>query len=161
MLDAVLRIYDYNLQQLRKLVQDIPDDQMCSFAGPLVNHPAWVLGHLCQTADLAGVLLGLEPTLPDGWAERYGRGSTPAEDPSRYESKTELLDRLQTLHERVAGALRDRDAASLDVPTPHERLKTRFPTLAEALVFILIGHESIHLGQLTAWRRAKGLPSAS
>jgi hypothetical protein len=43
----------------------------------IVNHPAWVIGHLtysCQ--ELIGVI-GLPAWLPDGWAERFGTGIVP------------------------------------------------------------------------------------
>ena len=34
------------------------------------------------------------------------------------------------------------------------------PTLADSTLFMAISHEAMHLGQLAAWRRGQGLPSA-
>ena len=34
------------------------------------------------------------------------------------------------------------------------------PTLGDAVVFFAVSHEAMHLAQVAAWRRARGLPSA-
>ena len=45
-----------------------------------------------------------------------------------------------------------------------EKIQWRFtkhmPALLDIVVFMCINHEAMHLGQLSAWRRAMGLPSA-
>ncbi len=53
----------------------------------------------------------------------------------------------------------DRLVASLDAPVEW-RFDGTLPTLADAAVFLAVTHEAQHLGQLAAWRRALGLPSA-
>ncbi|MFZ4575049.1 MAG: DinB family protein, partial [Phycisphaerales bacterium] len=40
-----------------------------------------------------------------------------------------------------------------------ERLRSRFPTVGSMLNFLLIGHTSMHMGQLSTWRRCMGLGS--
>lgn len=46
----------------------------------------------------------------------------------------------------------------LEGPTPNEDFRQIMPTLGNALVFILWAHEAVHVGQLTSWRKAMGLP---
>jgi hypothetical protein len=43
-------------------------------------------------------------------------------------------------------------------PAP-ERMRSRFPTVANVLLGLMTSHFASHLGQLSAWRRAVGLPS--
>lgn len=48
--------------------------------------------------------------------------------------------------------------SELDSPLPDERYREVFPTLGHAVLHILTVHTAIHLGQISAWRRAMGLP---
>ncbi|MEO0630202.1 MAG: hypothetical protein AAFY46_05680, partial [Planctomycetota bacterium] len=52
------------------------------------------------------------------------------------------------------------DDAALAAPTPVERYRQRFPTVMCAVDFLITSHQMLHLGQLSAWRRIKGLGSA-
>ena len=77
----------------------------------------------------------------------------------------ELLGELERQHARVEGAWRglldDRGSAGPDLNSPLEwRYCEGLPTLGDATVFLAVSHEVMHLGQLAAWRRARGLPSA-
>ena len=46
-------------------------------------------------------------------------------------------------------------------PNPNEgRMKELFPTIGAAVTFYLGGHVQMHLGQISAWRRAMGLTAA-
>jgi uncharacterized damage-inducible protein DinB len=51
------------------------------------------------------------------------------------------------------------DPSRLAGAIPLERWKQRFPLIADAVVHLMIDHESTHLGQVSAWRRAGGRPS--
>ncbi len=39
-----------------------------------------------------------------------------------------------------------------------ERFRKLMPTLGDGMTFLLTGHFWMHLGQLSAWRRACGMP---
>ena len=59
---------------------------------------------------------------------------------------------------RVRRKLADMDDADLAGPLPDERYRDVFPALGHAILHILTVHTAIHLGQLSPWRRAMGLP---
>ena len=44
-------------------------------------------------------------------------------------------------------------------PNPLERWRAVNPTVGDMIVTLMVKHESGHLGQLSAWRRAMGLAS--
>ena len=67
MIRHLLHTWDLNLGYAKRLVADIPDDQMAVQPAPGMNHAAWVLGHLACTADMLGGMLGLPPVCPDDW----------------------------------------------------------------------------------------------
>ena len=160
MLDILRPIYDFNLKYAQQLVADVPDERMCvqPVAGQVMNHAAFLLGHLAWTSDSAVGLLGGQPIGAAAWKELVGMGATPSEDRALYPSKAELLKALEDAHGRLIAAASTATPELLAQPAP-ERLRARFRTIGNALAGVMTAHESMHLGQLSAWRRAQGLPS--
>lgn len=160
MIDDLLSIYDRNLDYARRLIADLPEDQCCIQPAANMNHALWVLGHLAFVADkvTGQMVLGLERRTPASWDPLFDNKSKPVADPANYPPKEELFRALSDGHARVAAALRQADASLLSRPMPHEGFARRFPTVAQGLIHTMIGHEQMHLGQLSAWRRAQGLP---
>jgi hypothetical protein len=163
MIDLVRPVYDFALIYAQKLVADVPDDQMCAqpVAGRMMNHPAFILGHLALVHDgRAGALNG-DPAgvalLPE-WKELFNMGAKPLADRARYPSKAELLKALEAAHGRLAAAVATVPPEKLAEPAP-EPMRARFPTMGHMLLGVMTSHYSNHLGQLSAWRRAMGFPS--
>jgi hypothetical protein len=161
----IIRQYDFNLDYARKLVEDLNETQMTTT--PYVgyeNHPAFTLGHLVTGSALMVEDLGGKLKIPEEWDElflRKGPGDPrlPTTEINLYPSKIKLLEELEKQHETVKEAL-----LSIDENKLNKEFKWRFskymPTLLDLAVFMCINHEAMHLGQLSAWRRAMGLPSA-
>ena len=158
--------YALNLQYARDLVADVDDAASVTTPAPGMNHPRWVVGHLVLTADaMTGHrILGLELTTDAAWDGWFGGGTPPrvGADADAYPPLTQLLAALETRHEAIADAVRGADASIFERTTPEaagEGFRKRFPTVGGALLHTMVAHEMQHLGQLSAWRRAKGLPS--
>ena len=160
MLTHMLHAYDLQLKTAKRLVGDIPDDQMCAQPHGLVNHPTWSLGHLILSANGVGQMIGIEPAVPEGWDELFKSGGTPSGDSAAQPSKSELLAELEKVHERWKAALPGVDAAVLDAEHPNKDYRAYFPTVGSMVAFIMTSHEMDHLGQIAAWRRAAGLGPA-
>lgn len=161
MIPSLLTLYGQNLDYARKLVDDVPHDGMCAQPAAGVNHPAWILGHLAITSDRIAMyrLLGEEPLLPEAWRTLYDEGTEPRNGDTGYPAKHVLLRALEQSHARVEAALRHRPPDTLGMPTPDAEFAALWPTLGMALTYVLVGHEQNHLGQLSAWRRFRGLPA--
>jgi uncharacterized damage-inducible protein DinB len=160
MFDLILPAFKLNLWYSQKLVADVPDEQMCAqpVPGRTMNHAAFLLGHLAWAAgDVAMNFLGLPPMCPAGWKELVGMGAQPLPDRSRYPSKAVLLKALEDAFARLGEAAPKASAEMLNQPGP-ERLRDRFPTVGSMLVGLMTSHHASHNGQLSAWRRALGLP---
>ncbi len=156
-------VSNFNLVYARKLVEDVSDEQMTlqpSVDGHVVpNHPAWVLGHVAYAFSNGAKMLGGEPVVPDDWNGPFGNGSTPVTDASSYPDKASLLNTFEEAHARVSQAFAAAGDAALAAENPIEGLRPMFPTVGELVTFIMTSHAMLHLGQLSAWRRAVGLPS--
>lgn len=163
--ELILKQYHFNLKFAEQLVNDIPPDLMSKHAGNgLENHPSFTLGHLATASAMTAEDLGSSYEVPHGWKklfQREGPGDPRLPDPDSavYPSKKMLLDELKKQHEKVIDALNHADDEFL-LNSCKWRFDTFFPTILDLATFMCISHESMHLSQLSAWRRAMGFPSA-
>jgi hypothetical protein len=130
------------------------------------NHPAFVLGHLClyppRVLEHLGRPLGAA-ACPPGYEPLFKNGVECTDDPdgNRYPAMSELTARFFEGYRAATDAVAAASDESLLAPNPTEgRMRELFPTLGGMLNFYLNGHAMSHLGQLSAWRRAMGLPPA-
>lgn len=70
-----------------------------------------------------------------------------------------MLAELARQHERGEAAWRA-SAPSRWAETEDWAFHRDLPARGDAALFMALTHEALHLGQLAAWRRAHGLPSA-
>ena len=159
MKEMVISVYALGLNYAQKLVADIPDEQMCAqpVPGQVMNHPAFLLGHLIWAEDSALGLLGQKPVLGPEWRDMFSMGKTPGNDRSQYPSKEILVKTLEEVHNRLVAAYLEATPETLAQASP-ERLRVRFATIGTAALGLMTSHRSLHLGQLSAWRRAMGFP---
>lgn len=157
--DGILLLYRNNLDYAQRLVADLDDDALALQPAAEMNHAAWVLGHLATVSDrvAGGMLLGLTPRLPDQWDELFGVKSIPTDERARYPGKQDLVEALIATHGVIDEKMGEMSDDLLAQPTSHERFAKRFPQMVEALIHVLVGHEQMHLGQLSAWRRVQGM----
>ena len=160
-MQPVLHSFSYALVYLREQLAGVTPQQMVAQPNGIANHPAWVVGHLAFTCQMIGGVIGLEPWLPADWEKRFGTGSVPVADAGAYEAKERALAILADAESRIARAVETLDDAHLDQPFPDASYHYVFPTVRHALTQVLVGHTSMHVGQLTVWRRAMGLPAMS
>jgi hypothetical protein len=160
MLDAVLNTYRLNLDYARKLVADLSDEQLCAqpIEGRVMNHAAFVLGHLAWTSEAGAGLLTTPSARAAELKEQFGMGAKPVADRLQYPSKAELVKSLEDAHAHLITALSEATSEQLAQPAP-ERMRSRFATMGQMVFGLMTSHEGVHLGQLSAWRRALGLPS--
>jgi uncharacterized damage-inducible protein DinB len=163
MIDALLLMYDRNLDYAKRLTADIADDKFAAEppgAKAPLNHAAWVIGHLAHVCDFYGGALGATggPTMPKDWGTLFG-GSSKPEPGGNYPPKAVLLKALEDGHARIKQLALQKPAEFWSQPPADEKRRARFPTNAAMAVHIIVNHEAVHLGQLSAWRRAQGLPA--
>lgn len=154
----VLHSFAYCLDYLREQVSDIADADMVAQPNGIMNHPAWTIGHLTHACQMLGGVVGLSTWLPDDWAMRFGTGSVPVADLSLYGTRSDALATLTDAQSRITQAVQQLDDARLDEPFPVESYREVFPTIRHALTQVLVGHTANHIGQVSVWRRAMGLP---
>lgn len=143
-----------------KLVADLSPQEMVAqpVSGVTMNHPAWVLSHLAAYSPvLTTMLRGQEPE--DPLTHRYGMQSRPVDDLGEYPPKDALVAHFLTVRHQLAEVFDAAEEAHLGSPVLLERWKGRWPSIWHACVTLMTTHEAVHLGQLSAWRRAGGRPA--
>ncbi len=159
MINHLFFVYEFNLNYARALVADIPEDDMFTQPHGLKNHPAWLLGHLSFASDFACTLLGFaSEDLGTDWGDLFGNGSKPEPDEELYPDKEELIETLEFQHARLAPIVNSCDESFFEQPLGDDNLREIFPTLGDLITYLMTSHETTHLGQLSSWRRAMGLP---
>jgi hypothetical protein len=159
MIQELLNSYALILSDVRAAVEDLTEELMVRQFPGVPNHPAWTIGHLAYSAQAIGGEVGLGPWLPSSWITLFCTGSIPHPSTAAYPSRSELLSALADAQARITQALSSLTPTDLVAPLPDIRYRSVFPTIGHAIVHVLSGHTSYHLGQLSLWRRAAGLPS--
>ena len=142
------------------LAGDIPAEQFAHMPAPGMNHPAFCFGHVTLSTGQALALIGRSDLVvePDGYAALFGMGVECVEQDGRYPAMEAILDWYLTQHRAAAGAIRGvSDEALTAASPPGGMLSERLPTVGALLNFAVHGHHMVHLGQISAWRRAMGL----
>ncbi len=158
MISEILIPFELNLTYLRRLVADLSEEQMVTQPHGLPNHPTWILGHLVFSFQAMAGELGVAPWLPESWSSMFGAGTIPKSSLRAYPSKHQLHELLEDAQLRLTVAISNAPAAELSGPLPDEAYRAKLPTVGHALVHLLVGHASLHVGQLTVWRSAMRLP---
>ncbi len=153
-----LRQFDQLLVYLTKLLADLPEEDLKLQPVPKVNTPYWILGHLCTANDFTLKRLGQPPIAPEDWGLMFGPGSRPRADLEAAPTRAEIWDVFNRGHALIKAAASQPDAAAMD--RPHGIMffeNTPLATTGDLVSTMLTTHFAGHLGQLSAWRRFRGL----
>lgn len=144
----------------RRLTSDLPEDRMAEIPVQGLKPPVWILGHLAIANDYALQFLGLPTTCPESWSRDFGPGSNPLEPTGPIPTKDELVRTFLTSHAAILAGLPTVDPASMSGPhgLPMAILAEFTPTRGDLLAHLITTHPSVHLGQLSTWRRIAGFP---
>ncbi len=161
----LINAYALNLHYAKDLVVDVEEKLMThSPSKGLENHPAFSIGHLISGAAMTARSLGGQYVFDPKWEDLFQRNGPgdprlPDSNTALYPKKEELLNELENQHNRVEKLILELKDSKWIEPVEW-RLSKFLPTLGDLLYYMCIIHESNHLGQVAAWRRAMDLPSA-
>jgi hypothetical protein len=157
-IDALLYGWNKNTDYVQRLMADIPADKIAYQPAANMNHPAWILSHLnIYHPCMVGVIT--QKPFEDPKGHKFGMTSKPEANASLYGSKDALVAAYVKGHNDVAAALQKADPKVLAAAPNLERWAKVMPTTGILLNYLMLLHESTHLGQLSAWRRVQGMPS--
>lgn len=121
-----------------------------------LNPPAWLLMHLATAADYTSKMLGGEGVCPADWNERADTKKPVSDQRGDYPTKDELVSTFLSSYRHAVELLNEATPEALAAPQKLGFFEKELPTVADMAGFLLVAHLNIHLGQLSAWRRATG-----
>lgn len=153
-----------------RLLQGIPADRFarCARVGDTViqsNHPAFIYGHLSLYAPRILSELGADASafqLPEKYSALFSKDAACVDDVdgTLYPPMEEVTGKMFAGHRAVIDALQTADDDLLTAANPNEAMRAKFATKGSMHNFYVGGHFMMHMGQLSAWRRAAGLGPA-
>ena len=155
--DDLLFSYRWGCDTFEKLAADVPDERFAEQPVDGINHPAWLFGHVANYHDVIVALL-TGKSFDDPWAMPCGKNSAPVADRSAYPSKEAILERHRTGADAAIAAITAASPAAWSGGFAHPTWGKQFTAVAPAVTFLATTHLALHLGQLSGWRRAAGLP---
>lgn len=153
------------------MLKDVPAEKAARFATPggaqvVSNHPVFVFGHLALYNRRMLALINQPEgvaAVPAEWDALFKAGVECKDDATGtlYPKLDVVTKSYFTGLDAVIAAVKNTDDAVLMDANPAEgRMKELFPLRGQAIAFMLAGHPMSHFGQVSAWRRMIGLPSA-
>lgn len=155
--EDILFSYRWGADTFAKLVSDVADEDFVAQPVEGINHPAWLFGHAGVYHSVIVALLKGEP-FDNPWDAPCGKNSSPLTDRSAYPSKDEILKSYADGVAAACDAIATAPAEAWTAPFEHPTWGKQFETVGPAVVFLATTHQALHLGQLSGWRRAMGLP---
>ncbi|MFN0010763.1 MAG: DinB family protein [Phycisphaerales bacterium] len=129
------------------------------------NHATFICGHLAIYPARIYTLAGKDPkpvAVDPALEAIFKAGATCVDDPhgSVYPHWEKVVSLFFSGYDKAIEVASKMDDKLLSTPHPDAKVRERFPTIGAATNFLLNNHVMMHMGQLSAWRRAMGLPSA-
>ena len=126
------------------------------------NHPCFVYGHLALYPGKVVQMIGVsarDAEVPTNWDELFRAGAECQDDPDRkiYPDMKVVTEKFFAGYKAAIEAVAQLPDAKFSEQTPNERYREFFPTIGGLCNFLLNNHVSMHLGQVSVWRRCYGL----
>lgn len=138
---------------IRRLVEDITEQESMHTIPGYGNHIKWLTGHILTTTVLSGKLLGGHISLPEGWHELFRRGAEMHPDPKAFPSIESIRERLFDYQRMVVEFLDLMDDAELSVEI---EIAPGWSDTRLGAVLFLKAHDFYHAGQIAVLRRTLG-----
>ena len=152
-----------SINYAQELVKTIPAERFCEMPTEGMNHPAFCIGHLAIYSNRVLELIGCadRKIVMPFTDEHFKNGAPCVAQDGRYPSKQVLCDTFFAGWKTVLTALPTVEDSVFAGEHPAEgRFKELFPTIGDVTNFLGGGHNMMHLGQISTWRRAAHLGSA-
>jgi hypothetical protein len=153
-----------------RLLANVAAEQFSAFAriGDTTiesNHPAFIYGHLSLYSSRVIEQLGADASAyqpTEDFVRLFSKDAKCVDDPDRaiYPEMSLITERLFSGHRAVIDALEHADDELFSLENPTAVMREKFPTIGAMHGFYVGGHFMLHMGQMSAWRRAMGLGAA-
>lgn len=151
--ESLKKVLQSNQEMIKKLIDDISEEESMRHDYEHCNHIRWQTGHLADCTRFTLKLLGEKSDFPDEWTKLFGWKSKLFENASIYPSMEEIRQKLYEQYDKILTVLDNIPAENLDTEV---ELGEDWKTSAWEGIPGLCKHEYYHAGQITIMRRVIG-----
>ena len=160
MKETIVNLYRFQLNYLKRLIDNIPEERLYLSNASGVNSPGWILGHIAVEAE--DVLLYLDEPflkLPEKWFVWFRNGSKGVADVAGEElpSKSELMEAIDRRYSVLEGEYLNLSDHSRVGAHPSEFMKNILPDLDSWFAHHLVTHIAVHTGNISVWKKVMGI----
>ncbi len=152
-----LTLYKMFHTMTHEMLSGISDDDFVAIPFGGGNSPNWILGHITIGNMFTLNILGQTQEEVATWMPDYGPGSTPSDDVTKIMDRDVLQATFDRTHNEVIAAVEPVTVEFLDKTHEAPFLRKALPTNGDLLGHLLTTHFAMHVGQLSAFRRNRGM----
>lgn len=142
----ILNLFDDLRGQLLDAATGLSSDQMTMIPHGFRNHVHWQLGHVWTITDqLVFGFSGLGSSMPSDYNIYFASGTSPAD----WTGEAPAIDEVRRKLVEQQAAIREAFIGKLSLPVADRNNFLAASTVCD-LFHVLIAHEAMHLGMLTA-----------
>ncbi|SYZ72057.1 conserved hypothetical protein [Candidatus Zixiibacteriota bacterium] len=149
--DHLLYMLKTNQFVIKKLLDDITEEESMIRGEGGFNHIRWLTGHLYGSDGYSFSLLGVEDEATGKYSKIFGGGSVVSDDPAVYPSMADIRDRLYKSHDKLMEVIEAAPDGDLEKEIGGERKQPVW----QGLTFLAM-HEFYHAGQIVHIRKMLG-----
>jgi uncharacterized damage-inducible protein DinB len=150
--ENLLYMLKINQSVIKKLLDDIGEEESMVQGKDDFNHIRWLTGHLYGADGYSLSVLGLKDESYSKYDKLFGGGSAVSADPKAYPSMTELREMLYKSHERLFETISRLSDVDLEKEIGEGEKKQ---PAWQPLTFLCM-HEFYHAGQIVYIRKMLG-----
>lgn len=149
----------FQIQYLKKLVHNIPENQLYEKQLEGYNSAGWILGHICIEADDVFAQLDIDhPKVSPQWTNWFRNSSGKITSLENLPTKSELIQVLDIRYNLLCEAYLNLSEERLKGPHPSIFMKEIVSSFDAWYAHHLTTHIAVHCGNLAVWKKIIGIP---
>ena len=158
----VIALYHFQQQYLFQVLANIPDDVAYErgeekLNGVGLNSAGWLMGHLCAEGIDVLTKLAIEYRVDVDYSALFSYQVKEMPAVERCPSLSQMKQDFDYIYGLLATAYAELDETKAQVAPPSELLQSVLSTTSAWFAHHLTTHLSIHIGNLTVWKKVMGI----
>lgn len=157
MTSTITSLARFQLNYLKKLVANIPDDRLYEKQLDGYNSAGWILGHIYVEADDVLNFLNIPYEQNDLWKSLFYNTAGRLQSLDNVPEKGELVEKLYERYDQLIDVYENLSTEQRSAPHPSKMVKDILPNVDAWFAHHITTHISIHCGNLVVWKKMIGL----
>ena len=154
---SIEALFRFQMEYLKKIVNNIPEEQLYALQLEGFNSAGWILGHLFVEVQDVFDFLAIKYQSNDTWNALFRNTTGRIQNLENLPSKETLLNAIYDRYEQLLLIYRQLEESERSGPHPSRLIKNLLPNLDAWIAHHLTTHIAVHCGNLVVWKKMIGL----